>query len=97
MVVVYADKDLKEAMGDEKLLLKLHGKLRSTILLRRIQTIKVVEKVEELKLFPGRFHELTGDRAGQWACDLDQPYRLVFEELPEETVRILEIVKYHGK
>ena len=21
----------------------------------------------------------TGDRKGQWACDLDQPYRLIFE------------------
>ena len=27
----------------------------------------------------GHYHELTGDRKGEWACDLDQPYRLIFE------------------
>ena len=28
---------------------------------------------------PGRFHPLTGDRAGQFALDLDHPNRLILE------------------
>lgn len=62
------------------------------------------------KLANERYHELTGDRKGQWACDLDQPYRLIFEphENPIPTdnsgkyiwleikgVEILEITDYH--
>ena len=31
-----------------------------------------------MRLLPGRCHELTGDRAGQLALDLDHPYRLIF-------------------
>lgn len=55
---------------------------------------------------------MTENRKGQWACDVDQPYRLVFE--PHETpipmgengrykwieikgVEIKEIVDYHSK
>ena len=29
--------------------------------------------------FPGRCHELIGDRGGQLSLDLDHPYRLIFE------------------
>jgi len=62
------------------------------------------------KLANERYPELTGDRKGQWACDLDQPYRLIFEphENPIPTdnsgkciwleikgVEILEITDYH--
>ncbi len=52
------------------------------------------------------------DRKGQWACDLDHPYRLIFtpHETPIPTdpngryiwieiksVEIVEIVDYHSK
>jgi toxin HigB-1 len=59
---------------------------------------------------PGHYHELIGDRKGQWACSLDQPYRLVFtpQENPIPTddngkyrwieikgIEIIEITNYH--
>ncbi|ESU24360.1 plasmid maintenance system killer protein [Flavobacterium enshiense DK69] len=59
---------------------------------------------------PGNFHELKSNRKGQWACDLDHPYRLIFEphEDPIPTnddgqylwteikgVEIIEVVDYH--
>lgn len=52
------------------------------------------------------------DRKGQWSCDLDQPYRLIFkpheDPIPEDeygryiwieitVVEIIEIANYHGK
>jgi len=66
--------------------------------------------LEELRNQPGSWHELTGNRKGQWACNLDQPYRLIFE--PQErpipsnvfgtyiwieikAVEIIEITNYH--
>lgn len=70
----------------------------------------MAENLEELRNLPGKWHELKNERKGQWACDLDQPYRLVFEpqEKPIPTdssgkyiwieikaVEIIEITNYH--
>lgn len=66
--------------------------------------------LEDLRTLPGRLHELTGDRKGQLALDLQQPYRLVIEPTEEPApvkddggldwrritaVTIVEIVDYH--
>ena len=63
-----------------------------------------------MRHLPGNFHELTGNRKGQWACNLDQPYRLIFapttDPIPTDDdgkniwlelieVEIIEIVDYH--
>ena len=59
---------------------------------------------EELRAANGNFHELTGNRKGEWACDLDQPYRLIIKgSEPNKiviwsmvtTAEIIEIVDYH--
>ncbi len=59
---------------------------------------------------PTRLHQLTGNREGQFAVDLGQPYRLVFapnhEPLPTKddggldrgrvtAIIVLEVVDYH--
>ena len=81
--------------------------------------IKVILNVRDLKTngsyikyLPGNFHDLTGNRKGQWACNLDNPYRLIFvpHENPIPTnsdgqyiwveirgVEIIDIENYHGK
>jgi proteic killer suppression protein len=66
--------------------------------------------LEDVRNLAGKFHELKGDRKGEWACDLDQPYRLVFtpHERPIPVnedgqyiwaeicgVEIIEVVDYH--
>ena len=79
--------------------------LKTEDLTKTYQT-KGKEAIDALKNVAGRFHELTGNRAGQWACDLDHPYRLIFKPvlnsdgnivglIVEQTVSILEIVNYH--
>ncbi len=58
----------------------------------------MVDCSDEIKVLPGRFHELSGNRKGQWSCDLDHPFRLIFEPLIEKgevNVQIIEIVDYH--
>lgn len=37
------------------------------------------DTLEDVRYLPGHYHELTESRKEQWACDLDQPYRLIFE------------------
>ena len=68
------------------------------------------ETLEDLRYVPGNYHELVENRKGQWACDLDQPYRLIFEphENPIPTdkdgkyiwaeikgIEVVEIEDYH--
>lgn len=64
-----------------------------------------------MRALPGRCHALTGDLRGQFALDLDGPYRLIFEPahdpLPVDgngaldwsrvtAIRILRIGDYHN-
>jgi proteic killer suppression protein len=64
-----------------------------------------------MRALPGRCHQLTGDRPGQFAVDLRKQYRLVFEPdhdpVPMNTsggidwravsrIVIMEVVDYHG-
>ena len=75
----------------------------------RLLSLENVQNVEELKILPGRWHELTGTRAGSWAADVGHPLRIVIRPTPPipakvggginwiEVVRVtvIEIVDYH--
>jgi proteic killer suppression protein len=86
------------------------GQIRARLYQRRLQDLQNAQTLEDVRNLPGHYHELREDRKGQWACDLDQPYRLVFEpqEKPIPTdksgkyvwieikgVEIIEIADYH--
>jgi proteic killer suppression protein len=60
---------------------------------------------------PARCHGLSGDRAGQFAVDVQHPFRLIFEPAHDPVprkkdggidharvtaIRILEVTDYHG-
>lgn len=98
----YANKDL---VGAKKLGIKRFRKFK-----QRLDQLKYSKNLEEVRNQPGRFHELTNNRKGQWACDLDQPYRLIFEPqvkpiptnddgkyiwLEIKAVAIIKIIDYH--
>lgn len=91
---------------------KEFGERRLRLLITRIKALEKAESLEEVRYLPGHFHELKENRKGQWACDLDQPYRLIFEpkEKPIPTdpngkyiwleikaVELIEVTNYHGK
>ena len=86
------------------------GEKQGTIFLKRLTDLRDAETLEDVRYLPGRYHELTNNRKGQWACDLNHPYRLIFT--PQETpipinqagqyiwceivgIEIVEIVDYH--
>ena len=106
MQVVYADKELARCAGDRAYAVRKMGQRRADVYMDRLNDLRGAANLDDLKDVPGRYHELTGNRAGQWACDLDHPYRLIFKPilnsfgnviglLVEQTVSILEIVNYH--
>ena len=106
MQVVYADKELARCAGDRAYAVRKMGQRRADVYMDRLNDLRGAANLDDLKDVPGRYHELTGNRAGQWACDLDHPYRLTFKPvlnsdgnviglIVEQTVSILEIVDYH--
>lgn len=112
MNISFHNRKLEKLLDDLSKLNRELGTLRARLFLKRIGTLVDAETLEDVRHEPGNFHELKGDRKGQWACDLDHPYRLVFkpheDPIPTDTtgryiwleikgVEIIEITNYHGK
>ena len=102
--IEFRDKDLEMCAIDEAYAVRRMGQKRAKLYRTRLRSIKAVVNFKELQFHPGQFHELTGNRKGQWACSLDQPYRLIIKGAePDKVVvwaevdeaEILEIVDYH--
>jgi proteic killer suppression protein len=110
MTVKFADKTLKKIADNDRARLREYGKFRSEKIRLRLAQLNYAKNLEQLRMTPGNYHELTGNRKGQWACDLDQPYRLIFtpchQNIPINEdgtydwekvteVEIIEITDYH--
>ncbi len=110
MKITFEDNKLEKLVNDDRKLVKEFGKLRAAKIKARLAQLKFASTLEEVRNFPGNYHELINNRKGQWACDLDQPYRLVFtaHENPIPTnadgryiwleikgVAVIEIINYH--
>lgn len=110
MIITFADRNLKKYANNNTLAIKKMGAKRAKIYQRRIDDIATAESFADLEFLPGRFHQLSGDKKDKWACDLDHPYRLVFEPaenpIPKDedgkqilieikSVDIIEVTNYH--
>ena len=110
MNITFADKKFQKIVNDDRKMVKVFGKQRAEKIVDRLIQLQDAVTLEDVRYLSGNYHELTGDRKGQWACDLDQPYRLVFEPhenpiptnehgqyvwIEIEGVEIIEIVNYH--
>lgn len=98
--------------NNESFAIRNLGSLRAKLFKSRLDDLDAAITLEDVRFLPGNYHELKADRKGQWACDLDQPYRLIFKphENPIPTdkngkyiwieitgVEVIEITNYHGK
>ena len=110
MKIQFNNKRLKEYANEDRKGVKKLGPKRHKKYKTRLDQLRATKTLEDVRHLPGRFHELKGDRKGQWACDLDHPFRLIFQpqEDPIPTdkdgkylwieilgVEIMEIEDYH--
>lgn len=112
MIITFADKKLRKYANNHRLAVQKLGQRRAEIFQRRLDDLAAADSFADLKYLPGNYHQLGEDRKDQWACDLDQPYRLIF--MPAETpipkneagvqilieinnAEIIEIKDYHKK
>lgn len=110
MNISFKTKKLQKIANDDKAMKKELGGIRAQKFQLRLQQILAADTLEDLRYVSGKYHELTGDRKGQWACSLDGPYRLIFEPYEDpipsdengrylwieiKEVEMIEIVDYH--
>lgn len=101
---------LKKKIKSQAACIKYYGKQCGDKLYRRLSDLAAAETLEDVRYLPGKYHELTGDRKGQWACHLCGQFRLVFEPVEDpiptdedghyvwieiKSIELLEIVDYH--
>lgn len=88
-----------------------YGTIRGELLEQRMGELKAATNLEEMyQVNFARFHPLKGNRHGQFAVDLQYPYRLILEPVCEElpmknetevdlskifAVKIIEVEDYH--
>ncbi len=94
----YKTRKIEKVCTDAKAAEKSYGREMAEKIQQRIDEMTAADTVEfMIRYHIGRCHALTQNRKGQYAVDLVQPFRLVFEKQGDivQIARILEIVDYH--
>ena len=76
MRIEYKDKRLQQCAKDPRAAKRFLGTLALSFLMR-IELIDKATSFEDLRFMLGKFHELTGNRQGQWSASLNANYRLI--------------------
>lgn len=98
MEIRFKDNKIKSICSTKAKAIIEIGAEKTRTLFFRLQQIEAAISLDELKCIPGKFHELGGDRKGQWSCSLNANWRLVFTPIEEEAILIAiieEITDYH--
>lgn len=83
MDIEFKTTKLRDTCNDRKKRDREYGTERSKRLGIRLDQMRAAVNLEEFKMVHQRAHPLKADRSGQWAADLDGPYRLIFEPIPD--------------
>ncbi len=98
MDVRYKNKKLQKICTNAEAARTSYGSEMARKIHYRIDQLEAADSIQELiSNRIGRGHGLIGDRQGQYAMDLIQPYRLIFREVESgiQIVMVMEIVDYH--
>ncbi len=110
MHISFRTAKLQREFESERDLRRNRGTAQANKIATRMLQLEAAENLEQLRGQPGRFHELRENLDGRLVCDLDGPYRLIFEcaDDPSRTseqggldwaqvkaIRILGVLDYH--
>lgn len=109
MEVRFATSQLQKTMCSSSAMNRRYGAVGARKIQGRLIQLEAADSLADLRSLPGRWHELTGDRAGHLATDLHQPFRMILRPaapVPRTdgggldwarvtTVIITEIADYH--
>ncbi|MGV9007830.1 MAG: type II toxin-antitoxin system RelE/ParE family toxin [Brevundimonas sp.] len=110
MDLYFGSKKLEKTLSDQRKTDREFGQLARTLRLR-LAVLTAAESLADVPIVPPeRRHQLTNDRNEQFAVDLKQPHRLIFEvandpiprnddggiDLDNVTaITVVEIIDYH--
>ena len=98
LIISYKNKKIEKICTNADIAEKSYGRDMAYKIQQRLGEIEAADNVEMMIQYHiGRCHPLKQNRKGQYALDLVNPYRLVFEKKGNEVqiANILEIVDYH--
>jgi len=103
----FATSRLARTLNNERELVKKYGSTGARKIRTRLAQLDAAETLADMRHLPGRCHELTEDRKGQLAVDVEHPQRLIFVPtnnppprrpdggLSWEGVRAITIIEIH--
>ena len=113
MDIHFKHRKMQGACNSERESVKRWGASRARKTRQRLAELAAAETLAVIGALPSaRLHELQGDRAGEFAVDVEHPFRLVFEPwhnpVPKTAdggidksqitaIRILSVEDYHGR
>lgn len=112
MEVNFANNKMQKICNSQKLLQAQYGAPKARKIMMRLNEMYSVDHLAQISVLPPpRRHILSGDRAGQFAVDIKQPFRIVFipdhDQVPTlecggadvskvTKIKIIWIGDYHG-
>ena len=112
MQITFKNNKLKKIFDSHKELFRVYGEVRGKRIERRMSVLRAASCLEKVPVEkPDRRHALSLNRKGQFAVDITENYRLIFEPsnnpLPLQKdggldlnritdIKILEVEDYHG-
>ena len=112
MHIAFKSRRLKRILESDKEILRAYGEVRGKKVKHRMSVLRAAACLEEVPVGkPDRRHALSLNRKGQFAVDISENHRLIFEPdndpLPLQkdggldlkritAIRILEVEDYHG-
>lgn len=102
MNIIYKNNKIQKACEDFSVAKREYGENNAIKLHKAIKLLIAADDIEMLlRTKMQGCHRLVGDREGQYAMTLEQPFRLVFKIVNDEihiiSVKILEITNYHDR
>ena len=110
MEISFVDARLKKVCEAAAERLRKWGQPAAKNLKTRLDDLRAAKSMEDLRNLPGRWEELSGDRAGYFSCRLDKGLRLILRPTRQpppyredgglnwqhiEQITITEVVNYH--
>lgn len=110
--ISWSDRKLQKSCASDKNGKRTFGADQWKVLKRRIFSLEVAPTLADMNGVPGRCHQLSADRSGQFSLDLRGSYRLIFQPNYESVplrddggidrtrvtkIVITEVVDYHGR
>ncbi len=110
MNIQFISDKLKKTCEDKAARQRAYQKDAADKLAQRLDDLRAAAHMDVLRLLPGSWEELTGDRKGQFSCRLNKKLRLVVQPSQQppphksdggmnwaaiDAITVLEVVNYH--